>query len=95
MLVCVGLCILMKETDLFTNSILSPVQRRQFLENAFRDLEAQDPIKVMLEDIRVILEPGETDDDKQKKERALDDLQMHVEDMDLANGWCQVYWCSA
>lgn len=81
---------LAKDQDEPSTMVPMTDERRQFLADAFHDLEAHDPIKVMLEDIKVILEPGETDDDKQKKERALDDLQMHVEDMDLANDFYKI-----
>lgn len=49
-------------------------------------LAADDPIKVMLEDIKVILE----DDDVSNKENALDSLLDYCEDIDLATGQFKV-----
>jgi len=41
----------------------------------------------MLQDVQVILSTGDDDDDAvEKKEEALEDLQLHTEDIDLANG---------
>ena len=45
-------------------------------------LAGTDPIKVMLEDIKVVT----TETDVNKQESALDDLQDHCDDMDLATG---------
>ena len=41
----------------------------------------------MLQDVQIIISTGDDDDDAvEKKEEALEDLQLHTEDVDLANG---------
>jgi len=40
----------------------------------------------MLQDVQVILTADDYDDVVERKEEALEDLQLHTEDVDLANG---------
>ncbi len=42
----------------------------------------------MLNDIQTILQvSGNGEEDTETRQEALEDLQMHCEDLDLANGW--------
>jgi len=70
-----------------THTVHYDKQRRQWLSEAIDSLQGSDPVKRMLQDVQVILS-SDTDDggDVDKKEDALEDLQLHAEDMDLANG---------
>jgi len=50
----------------------------------------------MLQDVQLILSTGDDDDDDdavEKKEEALKDLQLHTEDVDLANGYLFITIC--
>ena len=62
------------------------VKRRQWLSEAIDSLQGSQPIKVMLEDVQLILAAGDDEDAIERKEEALEDLQLHTEDLDLANG---------
>ena len=62
-------------------------QRRQWLSEAIDSLQGSQPIKVMLEDVQLILAAGDDEDAVERKEQALEDLQLHTEDLDLANGY--------
>jgi len=41
----------------------------------------------MLEDVQVILTAGDDEGAVERKQEALEDLQLHTEDLDLANGY--------
>lgn len=59
------------------------VQRRKWLSNAIEAMQGADPVKLMLQDIQTLINK---DSDVECKECALEDLQQHTEDIDLANG---------
>jgi len=61
-------------------------QRRQWLSDAIDSLQGSDPVKLMLQDIQVILSTDDDGDTVEKKAEALERLQLHTEDVDLANG---------
>ena len=61
-------------------------QRRQWLSEAIDSLQGSNPVKVMLQDIQVILTAGDDFGAVERKQEALEDLQLHTEDVDLANG---------
>lgn len=60
------------------------LQRKQFLAEVLGSLN-KDPVKQMLELIKIIQEE-DTDDNVESKETALADLQMLCEDIDNATG---------
>jgi len=62
-------------------------QRRQWLSEAIDSIQGSDPVKLMLQDVQLILTAGDDNDAIEKKEEALEDLQLHTEDVDLANGY--------
>ena len=62
-------------------------QRRQWLSEAIDSLQGSQPIRVMLEDVQVILTAGDDEGAVERKQEALEDLQLHTEDLDLANGY--------
>jgi len=70
-------------------------QRRQWLSEAIDSIHGNDPIKLMLQDIQLILTTGNADDDDDdnvvKKQEALENLQIHTEDVDLANGYLLIF----
>ena len=43
----------------------------------------KDPVKLMMDDLKVLTKQEST---SEEKEEALEDLQMHCEDLDLARG---------
>lgn len=49
-------------------------------------MQGVDPVKLMLEDIKILINDGENG--IERRQDALEDLQMHCEDIDLANGMC-------
>ena len=49
-------------------------------------MQGADPVKLMLQDVQVLMSNSCSDDDIEKKEIALENLQQHTEDIDLANG---------
>ena len=58
-------------------------------------MQGSDPVKLMLQDIQLLMDPGNTEEDMEKKEVALEDLQLHTEDIDLATGilvFTLMYW---
>ena len=62
-------------------------QRRQWLQEAIASMSGGDPVKAMLQNVEILLKPSENDEtDIVAKELALEDLQLHTEDLDLANG---------
>ena len=75
------------------SAVLIDWQRRQWLSEAIDSIQGNDPIKLMLQNIQLILTTGDADDDDDdddtivKKQEALEDLQIHTEDVDLANGY--------
>lgn len=62
-------------------------QRRQWLSEAIDSLQGSDPVKSMLRDIQVVLSTDDDSDYIEKKAEALENLQLHAEDVDLANGF--------
>jgi Nucleotide exchange factor Fes1 len=67
---------------------LSVQQRKKWLAEAIEAMQGADPVKLMLQNIQVLLSDSSSEDDIEKKELALEDLQLHTEDIDLANGNC-------
>jgi hsp70-interacting protein len=63
-------------------------ERRKWLNEAIESMQGADPVKLMLEDIKTILD--EASDDIGKKELALESLQLHTEDIDLANDFHKI-----
>jgi len=74
MCVCVCVCI-------------DDLQRRQWLSEAIDSIQGSDPVRVMLQDVQLILAADDDADAVERKEEALEDLQLHTEDVDLANGY--------
>jgi len=63
------------------------------LSEAIDSLQGSDPVKLMLQDIQVILGTDDDGDSVEKKSEALENLQMHTEDVDLANGLLYIIIC--
>jgi len=57
------------------------------LSEAIDSLQGSDPVKSMLRDIQVVLSTDDDSDYIEKKAEALENLQLHTEDVDLANGF--------
>jgi len=49
-------------------------------------MQGADPVKLMLQDIQVLMSDNSSEECIEKKELALENLQQHTEDIDLANG---------
>jgi len=88
----------------YSNSLTFDWQRRQWLSEAIDSLQGSDPVKSMLQDVQVVLITDDGDDESiVKKVGALENLQLHTEDADLANGFLFVItqwlitqlWCKA
>jgi hsp70-interacting protein len=62
-------------------------ERRQFLAEVMSSLRGNDPVKVMLEDIRIITDGESSVEDKQD---SLEDLQDHCEDLNLAHDFHKI-----
>lgn len=67
-----------------------PEETRQWLSEAIDSLQGSDPVKLMLQDIQVILSTDDDADAIEKKEEALENLQLHTEDVDLANDFHRI-----
>ena len=62
----------------------SIIQRKQWLSEVMASMQGNDPVKMMIQDVQVLLNGGQENIEEQAQ--ALEDLQMYCEDIDLANG---------
>lgn len=63
-------------------------ENRKWLEEALAGMQGTDPVKLMLEDIKIII--NDTDNSLERRRSALEDLQMHCEDIDVANDFHKI-----
>ena len=61
------------------------------MSEAIDSLQGSDPVKLMLEYIQVILSTDDDGNSVEKKAEAIENLQLHCEDIDLANGFLCFY----
>lgn len=61
--------------------------RREWLQGALNQMVGTDPVKLMLELVKTILDHETQDEDR---EEALEELQMHCEDLDLARDFHKI-----
>ena len=59
------------------------LQRKKWLQDVLDSLAENDPVKAMLKDLQTM---GEESNDLETKEEALENLELHVQSLDLANG---------
>lgn len=79
-----------KEEDATGPSTFGPMsdENRKWLEEALAGMQGVDPVKLMLEDIKILINDGENG--IERRQDALEDLQMHCEDIDLANDFHKI-----
>lgn len=65
------------------------MQKKEWLKQALESMH-KDPVKIMIEDIK-ILQEEDSEDNMERKESALSDLQMLCEDIDNARGTYILY----
>ena len=62
------------------------LQNKVWLSQVLSGLALSDPVKDMMQNLKVAAEPAETDDDLERQESALENLQEFCENIDLAKG---------
>jgi len=62
-------------------------ERKQWLKEVLESLAENDPVKAMLKDLQIM---GEDSNDLDTKERALENLELHVQRLDLANDFHKI-----
>jgi len=65
-------------------------ERRKFLEEALREMSDSDPVKHLVEKLAILQSCGESEQDVNIKEAALEDIQEICEDIDLASDFHKI-----